>query len=294
MQQRRTDLALEARELFQEQAGETTRLRGVRARERRRRGFPVTRVDILDEEGAAALGKPVGSYRTVDLSPYFARRDQQFLPAVQALAEELEELLPEEGAVFVAGLGNRAMTPDAVGPLALEHLLITRHLREVLPDFRPTAAAAAGVLGTTGLEAAEWVRGLSGALECAAVVVIDALAARSLRRLCTTVQLSNTGIIPGSGVGNRRAPLNQDLLGVPVISIGVPTVVDALTLSLDLLGAEEDTQVPQPLREKGGTLFVTPKEVDAQVREAAKLIGYGLSLALQPGLAVEDLTALLE
>lgn len=294
MQQRRTDLALEARELYQEQAGETTRLRGVRARERQRRGFPVTRVDILDEEGAAALGKPVGSYRTVDLSPYFRRRSEQFLPAVKALSEELEELLPEEGPVFVAGLGNRAMTPDAIGPLALEHLLVTRHLREVLPDFRPTSAAAVGVLGTTGLESAEWVRGLSGTAECAAVVVIDALAARSLQRLCTTVQLSNTGIIPGSGVGNRRTALNEAMLGVPVISVGVPTVVDALTLSLDLLGAEEDTQVPPSLREKGGAMFVTPKEVDAQVREAAKLIGYGLSLALQPGLAVEDLMALLE
>ncbi len=294
MQQYRTDLAVEARELYRERAGETTKLRGVRARERQRRGFPVTRVDILDQEGAEALGKPVGSYRTVDLSPYFSHRSGQFLPAVKALSEELGELLPEEGPVFVAGLGNRAMTPDAVGPLAIEHLLITRHLKEVLPDFRPTSAAAAGVLGTTGLESAEWVRGLSRASECAAVVVIDALAARSLQRLCTTIQLSSTGIIPGSGVGNRRLALNEELLGVPVISVGVPTVVDARTLALDLLGGGEDTEEPAALAGRGASLFVTPKDVDAQVREIGKILGYGISLALQPGLAVEDLTALLE
>lgn len=294
MQQRRTDLAVEARELYRERAGETTKLRGVRARERQRRGFPVTRVDILDQEGARALGKPVGSYRTVDLSPYFAHRSGQFLPAVKALAEELGELLPEEGPVFVAGLGNRAMTPDAVGPLAVEHFLVTRHLREVLPDFRPTAAAAAGVLGTTGLESAEWVRGLARAAECTAVVVIDALAARSLRRLCATVQLSSAGIVPGSGVGNRRLALNEELLGVPVISIGVPTVVDAATLALDLLGSEEGAEAPPALGERGASLFVTPKDVDAQVREIGKILGYGVSLALQPGLTVEDLTALLE
>ena len=294
MQQYRTDLAVEARELYRERAGETTKLRGVRARERQRRGFPVTRVDILDQEGAEALGKPVGSYRTVDLSPYFAHRSGQFLPAVKALSEELGELLPEEGPVFVAGLGNRAMTPDAVGPLAVEHLLITRHLKEILPDFRPTSAAAAGVLGTTGLESAEWVRGLSQASECAAVVVIDALAARSLQRLCTTIQLSRRGIIPGSGVGNRGLALNEELLGVPVISVGVPTVVDARTLALDLLGGGEDTEEPAALAGKGASLFVTPKDVDAQVREIGKILGYGISLALQPGLAVEDLTALLE
>ena len=287
----RTDLALEARELFQQRAGSASRLRGVRARERRRHGFPVTCVEILNEEGAEALGKPVGTYITVDLSPCRQSRAELFAPAVETLAEELRALLPEEGPVFVAGLGNRAMTPDAVGPLAVEHLLVTRHLREVLPDFRPTAAAAAGVLGTTGLEAAEWVRGLSRVSECAAVIVIDALAARGLERLGTTVQLSNTGIVPGSGVGNWRSALNRESLGVPVISVGVPTVVGALTLAQDLL---EGGQVPEALQERGETLFVTPKDVDFQVKEMAKLVGYGITLALQEGLSLEDAAALME
>ena len=290
----RTDLALEARELYRERRGDPGALRGVRAWERRRRGFALTRVEVLDQEGAQALGKGVGTYVTVDISPCRRDRAGRFAPAVETLAEELRTLLPPEGGVFVAGLGNRAMTPDAVGPLAIEHLLITRHLREVLPDFRPTAAAAAGVLGTTGLEAAEWVRGLSRTSECAAVVVIDALAARSLERLCTTIQLSDTGIVPGSGVGNWRQALNRETLGIPVISVGVPTVVEARTLALDLTGGAEGREIPPALREQGASLFVTPKDIDLQVRETAKIIGYALTLALQEGLSVEDAAGLIE
>ena len=288
----RTDLAAECRVLWQEGAGAAADLPGVRARDYTRRGFPVTRVDILDAAGADALGKPVGTYATVDLRPYFARRAEQFAPAAEALAEELSPLLPEEGAVFVAGLGNAAMTPDAIGPAAVGHLLITRHLGEAVPGLRGVAAAAAGVLGTTGMEAAEWVRGMAERVEPAAVIVIDALAARGVERLCATVQLSDTGIIPGSGVGNPRMALTRETLGVPVVSIGVPTVVDALTLAADLLpgGAEA---VPEELRRRGRGLFVTPKDVDEQIRELGKVVGYAVNLALQRGLTVADIDALL-
>ena len=290
MLQQRTDLAVESHQLWRESAGKTTKLAGVAAREYRRGEVPVTRVDILDEAGAEALGKPVGRYVTLDLRPFFADRTRGFPQAAEALGEELGEMLPEEGPVFVAGLGNAAMTPDAIGPQAVGHLLITRHLGEVLPGFRPVAAAAAGVLGTTGLEAAEWVRAMAERIQPAAVVVIDALAARGMERLCATVQLSDTGIIPGSGVGNARLALNRETLGVPVLSIGVPTVVDALTLAVDLL---PEGQVPEELRSRGRRLFVTPKEVDQQVRELSKVVGYGLNLALQRGLALEDVEALL-
>lgn len=288
----RTDLAAESRALWQESAGNTGELAGVAAREYRRRGFPVTRVEILDRRGAEALGKPVGTYTTVDLRPYFQDRSQQFAPAAEALAEELRPLLPEEGAVFVAGLGNAAMTPDAIGPAAVGHLLITRHLGAMVPALRPVAGAAAGVLGTTGMEAAEWVRGMAERVEPAAVLVIDALAARGLERLCAAVQLSDTGIIPGSGVGNARMALNRETLGVPVVSIGVPTVVDALTLAADLL-PEGEAAVPEELRRRGRSLFVTPKDVDEQIRELGKVVGYAVNLALQRGLTVADIDALL-
>ena len=289
--QRRTDLAWESHRMWQEGAGETTQLPGVRARECRRRGFPVTRVEILDEAGAKALGKPEGTYTSVDLRPYFSDRSGQFAPAVEVLAEELRPLLPAAGCVLVAGLGNAAMTPDAVGPLAVGHLLVTRHLAEQLPQLRAVAAAAAGVLGTTGLESAEWVQGLARQIGPAAVVVIDALAARSVERLCGAVQVADTGIVPGSGVGNARVALNRETLGVPVVSVGVPTVVDAVTLALDLMG--EGAPLPEGLRDRGGALFVTPKDVDAQVRDVAKVVGYAINLALQPSLTVADLEALL-
>lgn len=281
---RRTDLAMEARELHRED------LPGVRSEEYQRAGWPVTRVEVLDSGGAAALGKPMGTYITLDLTDYWQRPEGFFRRAAEGLAEELRLLLPAEGSVFVAGLGNAAMTPDAIGPQAAGHLLITRHLGEVFPGFRSVAAAAAGVLGTTGMEAAEWVRALAERMEPAAVIVIDALAARRLNRVCATVQVSDTGIIPGSGVGNRRMALNRETLGVPVISLGVPTVVDAATLALDLLQSVGG-EAPEAL-ESGG-LFVTPKDVDAKVRDLSKVVGFAVNLALQEGLTVEDVDALL-
>ena len=184
------------------------------------------------------------------------------------------------------------MTPDALGPRTLDHLLITRHLSEVLPGFRSVAGLGAGVLGTTGLEVAEWVRGAGEHVEPAAVIVIDALAARSLDRLCSTVQLADTGLIPGSGVGNHRMALNRETLGVPVLSVGVPTVVDAETVARDLL-AESGLEEAPLLEGRGRRLFVTPDNIDARIRELAKVVGYGLNLALQPGLELEELDALL-
>ena len=290
----RTDLAAEAHALWQESAGETTALPGVRAREGELEGFPLTWVEVLDEEGERALGKPRGRYATLDVSALWRREPEAAVRAARAAAALLEPLLPEEGTVLVAGLGNPAMTPDALGPLTLEHLLITRHLGEVLPDFRPVAALAGGVLGTTGLEAAEWVRGVTERLEPAAVVVVDALATRGLDRLCSAVQVADTGLIPGSGVGNHRMALTRETLGVPVLSVGVPTVVDAETIARDLLSEAGAADLdPQVLGGRGRRLFVTPDSIDARVRELGKVLGYGLDLALQPGLTVEDLEALL-
>ena len=286
----RTDLACEAHQLWRESAGETTRLKGVRAREGTAEGFPAERVEILDEEGAAAIGKPVGTYLSLDLTACWRREPGSFPRATAAVASLLTSLVPEEGPVLVAGLGNAAMTADALGPRTAGHLLVTRHLGAVLPMLRPVAALAAGVLGQTGLEVAEWVRGAAERVEPAAVIVVDALAARSLERLCATVQISDTGLIPGSGVGNHRMALNRETLGVPVLSVGVPTVVDAATVAHDLLaqaGGGEPPQLPRGY-------FVTPDSVDEKISYLAKVLGYGISLALQPGLALEDLEGLLE
>ncbi len=288
----RTDLAAEAHRLWQEKAGETTRLPGVLARDEELEGFPLTRVEILDGEGEAALGKPRGVYLTLDVSALWRREEGVFQRVVRAVAALLEPLLPEKGPVLAAGLGNPAMTPDALGPRMLDHLLVTRHLGEVLPDLRSVAGIGAGVLGSTGMEAAEWIRGATDHVKPAGVVVVDALAARSLDRLCSSIQISDTGLIPGSGVGNHRLALNREGLGIPVVSVGVPTVVSVETAAKDLLtqAGGDEAKIPA-LRGRG--LFVTPDSIDAKIRELAKAVGYGLNLALQPGLEIEDLEALL-
>lgn len=290
----RTDLAVEAHALWKESAGETTQLPGVAAREETLDGFPLTFVEVLDQEGENALHKPQGSYYTLDITDFWKRQPDGFQRAAGALSRILASLIPEEGPVLICGLGNAAMTPDALGPRTLDHLLITRHLKDVLPGFRPVAALGAGVLGSTGLEAAEWVRGAAEHVLPAAVVAVDALAARELSRLCSTVQISDTGLSPGSGVGNHRMALNQETLGVPVISVGVPTVVDAETVARDILAEAGGTgDAPAALHGQGKRLFVTPDSIDAKIRELAKLLGYGLNMALQPGLDLDDLDALL-
>ena len=294
---KRTDLALEARELWQESAEKATRLNGVKATKQRAEGYPVTRVDILDERGEQALGKPRGTYRTVDLTTFWQRRSDFFERAVRAVGGQLKDLLPGNGPVLVVGLGNGAMTPDAIGPLAADSVLVTRHLIAAMPKhfsgFRPVAVFRTGVLGTTGVESAEAVRGLVEQVQPALVIAIDALASRRVGRVCTTVQLSDTGIIPGSGVGNHRAALNQETLGVPVFSIGIPTVVDAATLAADLLEESGIIDIDgDKLRSSQQNLMVTPRDIDQQVRDLGKVVGYGINWALQD-LEIEEINALL-
>ncbi|OUQ75111.1 GPR endopeptidase [Flavonifractor sp. An100] len=295
MKQRRTDLAMEGRELWQEGAGETTRLPGVEAHEGEREGLSVTIIRVLDQEGAQALGKPIGCYVTLTMDGLANRTEGVFGRSARAVAGELTSLMgevPADGLVLVAGLGNRAITPDAIGPKVHEHTLVTRHLVEQMPEhfghLRPVASLAAEVLGNTGVESGEVVRAVCDKLHPACVIAVDALASRSLERLCRTVQLADTGIAPGSGVGNHRFRLDRESLGVPVIALGVPTVVEGATLAADLLGTDELPQLGQ-----GQDLFVTPKDIDSQVADLAKVIGYGISMALQPGLTVEELDLLL-
>lgn len=281
----RTDLAVEAHAYWMENAEETSALEGVISRESSRGGFPLTTVTIVDKNGEKALGKPRGTYLTLDISAFWNRKINIFRTTVETIAQLLKPMLPENGPVLVAGLGNRAMTPDALGPGCLEHLLVTRHLGDILPEFRAIAALSGGVSGSTGLEAAEWVKGVTEQIHPAAVIVVDALAARALDRVCSSVQIADTGLTPGSGVGNHRMALNQENLGVPVLSVGIPTIVDIDTIVRDITANHTE---PTP---KG--FFVTPDSIDAKIKELSKVLGYGISLALHPELDTEDLEALL-
>ena len=295
MRMRRTDLALEARELWQERTGAVTALPGVEARDSLREGIPVNTVRVLDGRGESALGKPQGTYVTLTLEGLANREEDIFQRSVRALAGEMGQLLrslPGDGLVLVAGLGNRAITPDAIGPKVHQNTLVTRHLVRQMPEhfgaLRPVASVTAEVMGNTGMESGELVRAVCEKLRPVCVIAVDALASRSLKRLCKTVQIADTGITPGSGVGNHRMGLTQDTLGVPVIALGVPTVVDGATLAADLLGTDE-----LPDLGEGRDLLVTPKDIDGQVNDLSKVIGYGLSMALQPGISLEELELLL-
>lgn len=293
MEKRRTDLAVEAAQLWRE--GGAGELRGVKQEESSREGYPVTTVRVLDEEGARAIGKPVGTYVTITLDGLARREEDSFGRAARAVAAELNALLqlPQGAPALVVGLGNRAITPDNIGPAAADHTMVTRHLVEQVPEhfgsFRPVAALAAGVLGTTGVESGELVKAVTEKIRPSCVIAVDALASRSLSRVCNTIQLSDTGITPGSGVGNARAALDRRSLGVPVIAVGVPTVVDGATLAADLLAEAGQADLdPQALRGAGEGVLVTPRDIDAKVTDLAKVVGFGINLALQTGLTVED------
>lgn len=283
MEQRRTDLAMER--LSGLGKGPVP---GIAAEEWRQEPLSVHRVTVLDRRGEQALDRPVGQYLTAQLDRDAIWDSRWMWECAKALAFLLKPLLPETGPVLVAGLGNRAMTCDALGPLALEHLMVTRHLTRAMPEtfgsLRQVCALAPGVVGTTGLETAELIRGAVKQAEPAAVIAIDALAARSLGRLCRTFQLSDTGITPGSGACNPRQGLNRQTLGIPVIALGVPTVVEARTLALDLVpqGRLDEKTAPD------AGMLVSPKDIDLQVAKCARVLGYAVNLALQGDLdAVE-------
>ena len=273
----RTDLASEVRRRLCD-GGSVTELPGVQAREEVMDGFPVTTVEILNEQGVACLGKPVGKYITMELP---VRVGDVFSEASVLLARLIQSCagtLPQR--VFLAALGNPDITPDALGSLAAGQLLVTRHLKQqgdLFSDFRDTVLCRPGVLGTSGMESALQIRALCRDFQPELVIGIDALAGADLSRLCRSIQICNTGIAPGSGVGNAREAMTQESLGIPVVAIGVPTVVDAAALSDndDLRG-----------------MFVTPRAIDSMVRHCAKVIAFGINLALHDKLSLEEMEML--
>ncbi|PZN02639.1 GPR endopeptidase [Thermaerobacter sp. FW80] len=307
----RTDLALEA-------IGASQPMPGVRVEEERGQGYVVTRVTVTTPEAAQRLGKPPGRYVTIE-SPGFRKRDRQLQERVaNVLARELGAMLPDrpDASFFVVGLGNWNATPDSLGPEVVHRLLVTRHLQDYVPadlkgGLRSVAALAPGVLGLTGIETGDVIRGIVQQIRPDVVIAVDALAARNIERIMTTIQIADTGIHPGSGVGNHRAAVTRETLGIPVVAIGVPTVVHAHTIAYDTLDAltrslqeqsalfrtlgqmpEADKRrlIEEVLGPAVGDLMVTPKEIDVFVEEMATVVASGLNAALHPRLDEIDLS----
>lgn len=257
---------------------------------RRGKAFGITDIIIDDDSCLDTLGKGKGRYITLE-SDSLSRYTDDYEEMAQELAAEIGSFIPE-GDILVAGLGNNDITPDALGPQAAAKVLATRHLRDELDNdeeqfltsLRRVSSFAGGVLGQTGIESAEMIRAICRELKPAAVIAVDALACSDVSRLGTTIQISDSGISPGSGVANTRRELSQRVLGVPVIAVGVPTVVDMHTIVRGFTDAEIGEELPN--------MMVTPRDIDRLTERASQLIAFGINLALQPTMSFEDVRGL--
>jgi spore protease len=331
----RTDLALEAHEL----AAQGSSIPGVHMNTEEDQGMTISRIRVETAEAGQRIGKMPGNYVTFEV-PGLRSKDTPLHDRVATrFAHEFKQYLTQlnisdEAKVLVIGLGNWNVTPDAIGPIVVENLLVTRHYFELTPDrirpgYRQVSAVSPGVLGITGIETSEIVQGIVEKTKPDLVIAVDALASRALERVNTTIQIADTGISPGSGVGNKRKALNQQTLGIPVIAIGVPTVVDAVTIASDTidyvlehLQKQIDPSVTAPTEPKdaqvngavmgsigqlsvhekrqlihevlhpiGHNLMVTPKEVDAFVEDIANIIANGLNAALHEAITTDNVSA---
>ncbi len=318
MQNVRTDLAIEMHEMLMEAASEIS---GVSVKQETQGDIHISRIGIDTLKAQRQMGKPIGHYITVEFQDVNIAEGEDYEKLCKVVAQELKALLPlkEKSNVLVVGLGNRNITPDALGPQVIEKLMVTRHLLEYIPEeiddgIRPVCAISPGVLGTTGMETGEIVRGVTDKIKPEAVVVIDALAARSMDRISTTIQICDTGISPGAGVGNKRKALDKSTLGVPVIAVGVPTVIDAATITADTLKMASDNEkakaeenyfssladldpeeqyaiLKDALPDALAGFMVTPKEVDLLIERVSRVVANGINLALHKNITFADIDA---
>ncbi|MBR5535833.1 MAG: GPR endopeptidase [Clostridia bacterium] len=293
----RTDLALEATAMHKE-------TEGVESRFEEKDGIRIDRIKISGKEASQRVGKPCGNYITITVRDLSDNDTEDYEAVCMCVAEELKKILniEEKASVLAIGLGNEHITADSIGPKCVKNLLVTRHIKEMMPEeidesVRSVSALAPSVMAFTGIETSEIVRGVAEKTKPDLIIAVDALASRSMSRLGKTIQIADTGINPGSGVGNNRRELSEATLGVKVIAIGVPMVVDALTVALDAMdatGATEDEkrvffETYRRMEPTGGDMVVTPKDVDSLSDQSARIIANGINLALQSALGREDI-----
>ena len=301
----RTDLALETREMIVEAADESSKIEGVEIESDKTGNISVTRVKVVNEEGEIRIGKPKGSYITIEFPKMIETELEDEENIKNVLANEIKRIvdLSDKSTVLIVGLGNENITPDALGPKVISHAVITRHLHEYMPEAVKNSkisscAVSPGVLGITGIETVEIVKGVIEKVNPDILFVIDSLASRKMERVSTTIQIADTGITPGSGVGNSRKEFSQNSLGIPVIAIGVPTVVDAVTIVFDtietvlskigskagIVDEEKEKIIDHVLGEEGTNIMVTPKEIDDIIKKISLLVAEGINIALHEGI----------
>lgn len=313
-----TDLAIESKELYDE--GNDKEIEGVSVEVEEKESYSVTRVEVLNKSGMEMMKKPLGRYITIDV-PRLGKTDEDLKDEVsKALAKEIValNLNKPDSKTLIIGLGNWNITPDALGPKVVERVMVTRQYfinynKESDETMANVAAMSPGVMGITGIESIDIVKGIVDKIKPDLLIAVDALASRKMSRINTTIQLSDTGISPGSGVGNKRAALNKESLGIPVISLGIPTVVNAATIvsdTLDLIidslkensekgkefynlldnlsGEDKYSLVEEVLNPFMANTIVTPKEIDLIIDDLSVIIANGLNIALHPGIDLKD------
>lgn len=307
----RTDLALERRDIYKKANNIEDEVDGIEAVEETvNENIKISRVKITNQDGENAIGKPIGNYITIDIKKFKVAGEEEIQKASEVLTEELKKLLDEhiekQGEILVVGLGNIYVTPDALGPKVVNEIDITRHLINYLPQYveegtRPVSAIAPGVLGTTGIETMEILKGIVDNVKPKLILVIDALASRSIERISSTIQLADTGIVPGAGVDNTRKEISEKTLGIPVIAMGIPTVVDLATIvseGIDIFISklqqdaksnehlnklkEEDSyeEVREALNVGDYNMIVTPKEIDDLIENMKDVVARGINFAV--------------
>lgn len=298
----RTDLAQEAREIFTK--ANSNEAEGVEAVSKQEGCVTVTKIEIKNAEGEKALGKPIGKYITIE-SPEIKYNPTEYERTCHLMAQSLKELTGElkNKTILIVGLGNSEITPDALGPMVVSKLIITRHIKDNMSEYfgceLPTVCAVApGVLGTTGIESADIISGVAKMVRPDLIIAIDALAARRTERISTTIQLCDTGIQPGAGIGNRRGGLKYETLGIKVIAIGVPTVIDAATIIRDniekVFGETNFENDMSNNLDDMKELVVTPKDIDLIIDRASKTVANGINIALNEKLSLEEIESFTE
>jgi len=307
----RTDLATERRDLYRKANSIENEIDGIESeKEEINENITVERVKITNEEGQKAIGKPIGNYITIDIKKLKIAQDEDIEKSAETLSNELTKILDshidKQGEILVVGLGNIYVTPDSLGPKVVNDIEVTRHIINYLPQYveegtRMVSAISPGVLGTTGIETVEILKGIVDNIHPKLVIVIDALASRSIERISSTVQLSDTGIVPGAGVGNKRSEISKETLGIPVIAIGIPTVVETAVLVNDCLNLfitklqeeaksneylnqlkEQDNydEIKESLIPGDFNLIVTPKEIDDLIENMTEVVAKGINMSM--------------